>query len=223
MRRSWVSQVCLSVLLLGIGILAVTQLRTQRQLHGLAYSSDEQAILLSELVEANQRLRTEIKVLATQEAAYREESQGALLEELVAELNRVRMLNGAIEASGPGIHVMIDGSLTALDLQDFVNELRNAGAEAIALDGQRLVVSSVFVVEDKGSIAVHGEPVHRPYRLSAIGDPDTMETALLRHGGLVAMLQRTYPNLTVQITQQSRLVLDIHDSPLALQYAQLTN
>ena len=223
MRRSRMSQVCLSVLLLGIGILTVTQLRTHRQLRGLAYSSDEQAILLSELVEANQRLRAEIQVLTTQEAAYREENRGAILEELVAELNRVRMLNGMIEASGPGIQVVIDGPLNALDLQDLVNELRNAGAEAIALDGQRLVVSSVFVVEDKGSISVDGEPVHRPYLLSAIGDPDTLETALLRHGGLVVMLQRSYPHLVVQVTQQSRLVLGIHVPPLALRYAQSTH
>jgi uncharacterized protein YlxW (UPF0749 family) len=221
-RRSLASQVCLAVLLLGMSTAMVGQFRVQRHLRGLTYSPDEQAILLSELADANYRLRNEIRSLTAQEAAYAE-SRGPVLEELVAELNHVRMLNGMIEASGPGIELLIDGPLNALDLSDLVNELRNAGAEAIALNGRRLVINSVFAVEDRGLIMADGVIVRRPYRLSAIGDADTMETALLRSGGLVGILQRTYPNLMVQTTHHSRLVLDVHRPQLTLEYAQPIN
>jgi uncharacterized protein YlxW (UPF0749 family) len=202
-----------------VGVLMVAQLRVQRRLRVADYDRDEQVVLLSELVDANRRLRAEIDLLTAQQSAYGDENRGAILEDLVAELNRVRMLNGAIEVSGPGIELLIDGPVSALDLQDVVNELRNAGAEALALNGHRLVGSSVFVVEDRGLVVVDGQPVQRPYRFEAIGDPGTMETALLRPGGLVSLFERMYSNPVVQSTQRTRLVLGVHRPRLAFEYA----
>jgi uncharacterized protein YlxW (UPF0749 family) len=215
-----VSRVCMTVLLLGIGVLTVAQLRAQRYLRVVTYDRDEQAVLLSELVDANRRLRAEIDLLTAQKDAYAEENRGAILEELVAELNRVRVLNGTIEVSGPGVELLLDGPLSALDLLDVVNELRNAGAEALALNGHRLVVNSVFVVEDRGLVVVDGHPVRRPYRLEAIGDPDTVETALLRPGGLLSLFRRVYPNLVAQSMQHARLVLGVHRPHRAFEYAE---
>jgi len=218
-RRSVVSQVCLALLLLGIGILVVAQSRVQRRLHVVAVDRDEQAILLSELVDANLGLRAEIGSLQVQQAAYENENRGAILEELVAELNRVRVINGMVEVSGPGVELLIDGSLNALDLQDLINELRNAGAEAIALNGYRLVVKSVLTVDVHGQMAVDGQAISRPYQFQAIGDSDTIETALLRPGGVISLFRRAYPNLIVQSTQRPRLILGIYRSQVALQYA----
>jgi uncharacterized protein YlxW (UPF0749 family) len=116
--------------------------------------------------------------------------------------------------------VLVDGPLSALDLQDLVNEIRNAGAEAISLNGERLVVYSVFVIEEKGGVMVGTKSIQRPYLFQAIGDPDTIETALLRPGGVVALLRRTYPNLTVQTAQHTHLVLGVHRPRRALQYVQ---
>jgi uncharacterized protein YlxW (UPF0749 family) len=222
LKRSLVSLLCVTGLLAVVGILIVAQLRVQRHLRSVSYDRDEQAVLLSELVDANRRLRAEIESLTMQQNAYMGENRGAILEELVAELNRVRALNGAVEVSGPGIELLLGGLQSALDLQDVVNELRNAGAEAVALNGHRLVVNSVFVVEERGSIVVDGQAVSRPYRFEAIGDPDTLETALLRPGGQLSLFQRTYPNLVVQVTQRSSLVLGVHRPQLAFEYAEPT-
>lgn len=220
MRRSLVSLLCMTGLLAFIGVFTVAQLRAQRHIRSVGYDRDEQAALLSELVDANRRLRAEIESLTAQQAAYAGENRSAVLEELVAELNRVRALGGAVEVSGPGIELLLDGPQSALELQDVVNELRNAGAEAVALNGYRLVVSSVFVVEDQDSIMVDGQAVVRPYRFEAIGDPDTIETALLRPGGLLALFRHTYPNLVIQITQQTKLVLGMHRPQPVFKYAE---
>lgn len=220
MKRRLVSQIYLAVLLLGIGILIVAQLRTQRHLRVVSYDRDEQALLLSELIDANLRLQDEIDLLAAQQAAYEDSDRGAILEELVAELNRMRVFNGVVEVSGPGIELLVDGPLNALDLQDLVNELRNAGAEAIMLNDHRLVVDSVFVVEGKGLVTVDGQAVQRPYHLRAIGDPDTMETAMLRPGGLIPLFRGSYSNLTVQLQEHSRLVIGVHRPRHVLRFAQ---
>jgi uncharacterized protein YlxW (UPF0749 family) len=213
------SQLCLAMLLLVAGILIVGQLRTQHHSRAATYERDMQAVLLSELVNANHRLHDELNSLTAKLATYEDEHRGAILEELVAELNRVRVLNGAVEVSGPGIELYLDGPLSALDLQDLINELRNTGAEAISLNEQRVVVHSVPVIDDRGTIKLDGQFVRRPYRIQAIGDPHTMETALLRPGGLALLLQRAYPSLVVRITQYPHLVLGVHRYSAALQYA----
>ena len=204
-------------LLLGVGIL--TQFRAQGRIAVVASDREAQALLLSELVEANGSLRAEIESLESQLAVYEADGRGVGLQGLVAELNRVKVLNGLIEVSGPGLELLIDGPLSALDLQDLVNELRNAGAEAIALNGHRLVASSVLAVEAKGQLVVDGRPVARPYVFHAIGDPHTLESALQRPGGLLLLQRRSYPNLIVTTTQLPRLVLGVRRSPGDLQYA----
>jgi uncharacterized protein YlxW (UPF0749 family) len=221
LRRGLASRLCLAAALLGLGIATVAQLRTQRNLQKTRYDEDEQVVLLSQLVDANQRLRTEIAALSTQQAAYEAERRGTVLEKLVTDLNQVRMLNGASVVAGPGIELVLDGPLSALDLQDILNELRNAGAEAIALNGLRLVVDTVFGVGPDGGLRVGEQVVERPYRLQAIGDPQTIEGALMRRGGMLSLLERSYPSLSIQLIQHDRLVLDVSRVPATLQYAEL--
>jgi uncharacterized protein YlxW (UPF0749 family) len=221
LRRGLVSRLWVAAVLLGLGVATIAQLRGQRNLQKTLYSEDEQVVLLGQLVDANHRLRAEISALSTQQAAYDAERQGTALEKLVADLNQVRMLNGAAVVAGPGIELVLDGPLNALDLQDTLNELRNAGAEAIALNGVRLTASSVLDVASSGELRLGDQIVSRPYRLQAIGDPQTIEAALLRRGGILAVLERSYPALSTQITQRERLVLDVSRAPATLQYAEL--
>jgi uncharacterized protein YlxW (UPF0749 family) len=202
-----------------MGMLIVAQIRTQRHLRVANYDRDEQAILISELVDANRRLREEIELLETELAAQQDSGRSSALEKVVTELNRVRVLNGLVEVSGPGIEVVIDGPLSPLDLQDLMNECRNAGAEALALNDRRIVVNSVFVAGERGGVMLDGRAVRRPYRLQAIGDPDTIETALLRPGGLISILYRAYPNLVVNSARQPRMVLSVYRHPLPVKYA----
>ena len=220
MRRSLVSQISVTILLLVAGVLIVAQLRAQNRLRAQSYDQGDQAVMLSELVDADRRLRDEIESLEAKYAVYQETDRGGILEELVDELNRVRVLNGAVEVSGPGVELLVDGPLYAADLQDLVNELRNAGAEAIAVNGQRLIACSVFRTGEADTLILDGMTIRRPYQLEAIGDPDTIETALLRHGGLVSVLQQFHSNLYVQTTQHLRLVLGVYQPRSGLVYAE---
>jgi len=90
--------------------------------------------------------------------------------------------------------------LSVLELQDLVNELRDATAEAVAVNGMRVVARSAIVErEEDGRILVDGQPLNRPYRLQAIGDPDTLAPALERKGGLIALLEARDPPLQVRV------------------------
>lgn len=220
MKRSLLSQIFLFFVTLMAGILIAAQIRTYGRARALAREQGNEAILLSELVTANRNLRNEVEALEEQLASYETDGGKTVLEELVNEMNRIKIANGSIEVSGPGIEVVVDGPVTALDLHDLINELRNAGAEAITLNGQRLIAPSVLTVDNTGQLSLDDQTLNRPYRFQAIGDPDTLETALLRSGGTAALLQRTYSGLVLQSSSQSRLVLPVRRSQISFRYAQ---
>ena len=93
--------------------------------------------MVADLVESNARLREEISALSDQlDELQAVEGGGALLQSLVDEVNYLRIVNGQVAVSGPGIEVVIEGDISVLDLHDLINELRNAGAEALALNGE---------------------------------------------------------------------------------------
>jgi len=209
-KHQIISRIPLATLALLLGVAILAQFRAQGRTLDVGSDREAQALLLSELVEASGRLRAEIEFLESQLAVYQANERGVGLQGLVDELNRVKVLNGLVEVSGPGVELLIDGPLSALDLQDLINELRNAGAEAMSLNGHRLVGSSVVTVDAKGQLVVDGHSVTRPYRFEAIGDPHTLESALLRPGGLLFLQRRSYSNLMVKTTQRSHLVLGIH-------------
>ena len=99
------------------------------------------------------------------------------------------------------------------------NELRNAGVEAIALDGYRIIVRSV-VAREGTDLSIDGNRLLPPYRLQAIGQPDTIEKALLRRGGLVSLLEYAYPGLKITVTKSDSLTLPAHLPPVEFKFAQ---
>ncbi len=108
----------------------------------------------------------------------------------VAEANRrlgaLQVLTGTTPVTGPGISIVItdpEGAVDSAVLLDAVQELRDAGAEAIQAGSTRVVVSTWFADSDQG-VLVDGRPVEAPIRLVAIGDPDTMAAAMSIPGGV---------------------------------------
>lgn len=95
-------------------------------------------------------------------------------------------LVGSAAVSGPGVRVVIDDSADAAaegkvldtDLQRLVNGLWEAGAEAVAVNGQRLTTLSAIRTAGQ-AITVNYRSLSPPYTVSAIGDPDTLPARLL--------------------------------------------
>lgn len=108
---------------------------------------------------------------------------------------------GSIPVRGPGIVITLDDSaaLTAdqrvqdFDLQVIVNALWASGAEAIAIDGQRL--STTTAIRNAGeAVLVNLTPLAGPYTVEAIGDPSDLQVQLARTraAGHLAVLRDTY-------------------------------
>ena len=120
----------------------------------------------------------------------------------------IGILNGTLPATGPGLRVVVDdpdGAVTPAILLDAIQELRGAGAEAIEIDGVRVVVAS-HVGGTPGELTVDGRPLEAPYEILAVGPPTELEVALNVSGGVVADVARTGGSASV--TRSDELTVD---------------
>jgi uncharacterized protein YlxW (UPF0749 family) len=116
----------------------------------------------------------------------------------------VRLYAGIDPATGPGVVITIRGPIDGSGVEDLVNELRNAGAEAMAVESVRLV-PGVVTVGAAGAVTVDGVPLADPFELLAIGAPDKLTGSLTRSGGIIAQLAATLPDVVVEVTPLERL------------------
>ncbi|MGD2039647.1 MAG: DUF881 domain-containing protein [Anaerolineae bacterium] len=217
--RGWLAVLALAVLAL-VAVLVLTVRVHSLPGAALAPDGEDWTYVVADLIDSNARLREEIDALENQlEALEDVERGGAILQSLVSEVNQLRIANGLVEVSGPGIEIVVIGPLSVLDLHDLLNELRNAGAEAIALNGRRLAVWSA-ISTDGSHVTVDGVPVQSPYRLEAIGHGQTLEAAINRPGGLVYWLEEAGRGISVTVEQRQKITLPVVDQPFEFAYAQ---
>jgi uncharacterized protein YlxW (UPF0749 family) len=198
------AQLTLGAICLLLGVMMVMQFRSQRQIREeVPRSTTDQATYISQLYESNTELQQQVDELNGELARYRQDVSGGKsnLDSVTRDIQSLRMANGEVEVTGPGVTVLADGDVTVLELQDLVNELRNASAEAIAVNEVRLTTRSAIAASEDGRITIDRQPISRPYRLEAIGDHDTLVPALERKGGLIALLKAGDSSLQIQVSR----------------------
>jgi uncharacterized protein YlxW (UPF0749 family) len=124
----------------------------------------------------------------------------AAREQALEQARALGILLGTLPATGPGVAVTVTdphAQLTGEDLLDIVEELRGAGAEAIQFGQVRVSTDTAFEGTG-GVVVVDGTEVPAPYRISAIGEPTTLDTALNIPGGIAAVVRAAGGQLTVQ-------------------------
>lgn len=214
--RSRTAQLSVSVVAFLLGLLVVAQLRAQAGAAGLeARSAQELTVLVANLTTRNDQLRSEVVSLEREvrdlnDAAARGESS---VDRLRSDLTRLRIWAGLDPVVAPGVRVTISGPIPGTAVEDLLNELRNAGAEAIAVGGIRIVPGSV-VAGPPGSLSVENTPLADPFEVEAIGSPETLTGSLTRMGGIVAQLSARFPEATVTVTPVERLRLPATDRDL---------
>src|SRR5207247_9813433 len=133
--------------------------------------------------DSNSALRSEVDNWQQQRAASSRSADSGNLAQLDAEFKTLKEFNGVVGVTGPGVELMIDADLRPTDLQDLLNEFRNAGAEAIAAGGQR-VVFNTSIGGVPGALTVNGVPIKSPIVVDAVGSSEVLDRALARKGGL---------------------------------------
>jgi len=218
------NRVVVAILAAAVGFLLVSQLRGQPRFTQRleAESEGDLARILASLNNETDALRDEISTLKIQLITLQSSSQQdeAAARAARDQLNALEVLAGTVPVHGPGVAMHVDDpkhTLTYDVMVDIVQELRDAGAEAIAVNGHRVGAASAFTEHDDGSnhdgpnrdgpnrdgtVALDGDTLAPPYRIEAIGQPDTLDAGLAIPGGAVDTLKAS-KGVTVRVDRQA--------------------
>ena len=206
-RRS--SQLSIALVALILGVLLVVQLRSQNPGGGLeGLSAQELTDVVGNLNTRNEQLRTERAQLQAevQQLAEAEARGENSVGQLQSDLLRIQAWSGLLAVSGPGVRLTVTGPIPGLAVEDLLNELRNAGAEALSVGGIRVVAGTV-VAGSGGAVSVEGTPLGGTFEIAAIGNPPSLTGSLTRPGGMMAQLRATLPEVELVVTPVDRLAL----------------
>lgn len=159
-----------------VALVATIQIRSEvevaRSLVGIDPTS--LAFLIDDLHRANDSLDAEKADLTQRRGALQSGQTGAADQVLASEATRLRAVQGLVPVQGPGIVIVIEASgLTALDLQDAINNLASGGAEATDVNNRR-VVTGVPIYQTGGGVVIDGVLVVPPWTISVIGDANRL-------------------------------------------------
>ena len=189
-RRPTVSQIVVAILIGGLAFAMVVQIRRDDTDDYSGVRGDNLVELLKSLDAANERLGTQIDELTATRNGLLSSTKRSEEAEKQAKLRaeQLAILAGTSGAEGPGVEVVIDDpdkDIDASALLDAVEELRDAGAEAIVINGVARVIAQTYFLDEDDGIRVGGREIKRPYRIEAIGDASTLSGAVRFPGGLI--------------------------------------
>ncbi len=123
-----------------------------------------------------------------------------------ARLDSLGILAGTVAATGPGIELTItdpSSKYTAPMLLDTLQELRDAGAEAVQINDVRVTASTSFADLAGRQIGIDGSPMTRPFVIIAIGEARTLAAAMEIPGGVGDSARRV--GASVSVDQRERV------------------
>lgn len=232
-RRGWrwllrptISQVAVAALIGGLAFAITVQVRDDGTDDYAGVRGDELVELLKSLDTANERLSTQVEDLTTTRNELLDSSKLSEKAEKQAKTRaeQLAILAGTSAATGPGIELTIndpDKQIDASALLDAIEELRDAGAEVIAVNGVARVVAPTYFLDDDDAIRVGGREIKRPFRIEAIGDPDTMAEAVRFRGGLIDRVANRGGSAFV--TEENKITITALADIKSPEYAQPTS
>ncbi|MFJ4971613.1 DUF881 domain-containing protein [Streptomyces sp. NPDC088755] len=197
------AQLIVAVLLFGLGLGLAIQVRSTSDDSALRGARQEDLVrILDEVDDRTQRLEDEKQRLDDQRTELENSSDQAeeARKQTLEKERQLGILAGTVAAQGPGITLTISdpsGAVAADKLLDTVQELRAAGAEAIEVNGVRVVANTYFA-GDGGDIQVDGKKIQAPYEFKVIGKPQDLEPALNIPGGVVQTLEKEQATAVVE-------------------------
>lgn len=202
-----------------LGFLLVTQMRATENVGAQLEGEREEdlATILANLSAETDRLQREstdlrLTLLAFEGSA---EQDDLALRNLERRLEDFSILAGVAAAEGEGVVLTVDdpqGRLGPEHFVDAIQELRDAGAEAIDVEGNRLVVSSSFTVRND-RVLVDGTPMTTPYRIAAVGPAETMARALAIPNGVIDTLHRAGDGVVASVDPRAQLTVPARGEP----------
>lgn len=227
-------------IVLGIMCVALTfgmflQIRTVESTNVKVGQTYEENNLRAEVLKYKEKYDNIYKNLEQEEKKLEEERKKATqnnseLEEKEAKINSANKLIGLAEVKGPGVIVTLQDSKKSsekvlnlndiivhdVDVLSVINELKNAGAEAISINDQR-IVSTTAISCDGNVISINNEKIGSPFVIKAIGLPESL-AALERPGGYLEKLRKY--DIGASLEKSNDITIPKYTGKLEMKYGQ---
>lgn len=156
-------------------------------------------------------------------------SNNTLISSMKSQIETLSAISGTTDLKGEGIVIVLnDGNKVSdedlrsdslvhdSDLLTVVNELKAAGAEAISINGQRVIATSAIRCVGP-VIQVNYQKVAAPFEIKAIGNAQYLESAMTIKGGVVDLLKEY--GVSVSVSRQNDVKISKYDGTLSFKNA----
>jgi len=205
-----------------LGVMLVVQFRTTEDIRS--------TVPFQRIEDLSQRLAQTEKERDTLIKQVNELRHSSTVETATKELELTKMGAGVVPLQGPGITVTIDDSKRPSkpgenpnlylihddDILKVINELWAAGAEAMSINEQRLIVTSEIRCAGP-TLSVNNTRYSPPYEIRVIGEPQTLENALKMRGGVVETLQ--FWGIQITIKSHENVKVPAYKGAFRFEYA----
>ncbi len=148
-------------------------------------------------LQTNKELKNEADALESEIENYKDDYTRIKSFEKTMDKNEI--LAGEVKVKGKGLRLTLTENVVTMGLVDLINELWNAGAEVVAVNGIRLTEETSGFAEYGSQITLSGMPLQLPLLIEAIGENETMVQALEQSGGVIFRLQKKNAALKVNL------------------------
>lgn len=223
--------VSITLVAIALGLIMALQFRIAGSVdRGVPYSREQELTVEKNQLEKDMdHLRTEIADLSAKlEEAGKGSSEAT--EAFHSELSKMKLYAGLTAVAGPGVEVVLDNlpddmapggdprlsSIKDDDLLKVINDLRGAGAEAIAVNNQRILATSEVRLAGN-HILVNLSKITAPYRVTAIGNAAALKNSLEITGGLVEYLSGL--GIAIKVEARDSILIPAYTGVLRFDYA----
>lgn len=230
MKIDYKSLVICSVIL---GVLMSLQLKTLNlENNGMTTSKkgEQLAVELKRLKKEESELKSQIDSIKGSIEKYKGVGGD---EALKSEIEEYETLAGYTDVKGSGIEIKINATSDPISNKEvnspdsiiynydlilsMINKLNSAQASAISVNGQRIVANTYFHLKEDG-LYINDNKISEPITIKAIGDSDTLASALQIKYGIVWEIEKYY-NYTIDIDKKENLKINAHNQKIEIEYS----
>jgi uncharacterized protein YlxW (UPF0749 family) len=215
-----------------LGLLISIQLKTVNiQTGGYTTSQRGQQLAsqLNKLNEKEEALKNELSTLEDKLSKYKtsESSSDVALRGINEDIKKYEKLSGYTDVNGQGIYMKIIGvgqdpnaNMLIYNyelLLSVINKLNAAQADAISINEQRIVANTAIELSGE-KLLINNTPISPPFVVKAIGNADTLESALKLKYGVIWEIENYY-NAQVNIEKKENIKIPRYSKEIKYKYA----
>ena len=193
-----------------VGIFLVSQVYASKKTQKIIQPENNEVLALevAKLTRSNADLRLEVQNLTHDFDTYKNntDSSAKTYEKYLNDLERMNVINGNIEQKGQGVIINITGQLSAAQVVDLINAIKNIGSETISINGTRIILNTNLSLFANQNF----------YEIKILGNSNILKSAIERKGGILDIITSKY--IQVDVAPNDNISIPATNQPLNIKY-----